>query len=95
MAAMAPELTAEDFMTLPRYQIYTSFQQGGRNTGWVMGRTLPPPPPLRDPAELYARSMRTYGTPAEETEENYLKTVINHSTPGGDAGETPIGRRKR
>jgi hypothetical protein len=95
MAAMAPELTAEDFMTLPRYQIYTSFQQGGRNTGWVMGRTLPPPPALRDPAELYARSMKTYGTPAEETEENYLKTVINHSTPGGDAGETPIGRRKR
>lgn len=95
MAAMAPELTAEDFMTLPRYQIYTSFQSGGRNTGWVMGRTLPPPPPLRDPAELYARSMRTYGTPAEETEENYLKTAINHSTPGSDAGETPIGRRKR
>lgn len=94
MAAMAPELTAEDFMTLPRYQIYTSFQAGGRNTGWVMGRTLPPPA-LRDPAELYARSMRAYGTPAEETEESYLKTVINHSTPGGNAGETPIGRRKR
>ena len=95
MAAMAPELTAEDFMTLPRYQIYTSFQAGGRSTGWVMGRTLPPPPPLRAPAELYARSMRTYGTPAGETEENYLKTIINHSALGGDAGETPIGRRKR
>lgn len=95
MAAMAPELTAEDFMTLPRYQIYTLFQAGGRSTGWVMGRTLPPPPPLRAPAELYARSMRTYGTPAGETEENYLKTIINHSALGGDAGETPIGRRKR
>lgn len=95
MAAMAPELSAEDFMTLPRYQIYTSFQSGGKNTGWVMGRTLPPTPALRDPAELYARSMRTYGTPAEETEEEYLKTVMNHSAPGSDAGETPIGRRKR
>ncbi|TGY82829.1 type IV secretory system conjugative DNA transfer family protein, partial [Petralouisia muris] len=50
MAAMAPELTAEDFMALPRYQIYTSFQSGGRNTGWVQGRTLPPPPALRDAA---------------------------------------------
>ena len=95
MAAMAPELSAEDFMTLPRYQIYTSFQSGGKSTGWVMGRTLPPTPALRDPAELYARSMRTYGTPAEETEEEYLKTVMNHSAPGSDAGETPIGRRKR
>ena len=95
MAAMAPELSAEDFMTLPRYQIYTSFQSGGKSTGWVMGRTLPPTPALRDPAELYARSMKTYGTPAEETEEEYLKTVINQSAPGSDAGETPIGRRKR
>ena len=95
MAAMAPELSAEDFMSLPRYQIYTSFQSGGKSTGWVMGRTLPPIPALRDPAELYAQSMRTYGTPAEQTEEEYLKTVINHSAPGSDTGETPIGRRKR
>lgn len=95
MATMAPELSAEDFMTLPRYQIYTSFQSGGKSTGWVMGRTLPPTPALRDPAELYARSMRTYGAPAEETEEEYLKTVMNHSAPGSNAGETPIGRRKR
>ena len=95
MAAMAPELSSEDFMALPRYQIYTSFQSGGKSTGWVMGRTLPPTPALRDPSALYAQSMKTYGTPAEETEEEYLKTVLNHSAPGSDAGETPIGRRKR
>lgn len=95
MAAMAPELTAEDFMALPRYQVYTSFQSGGRNTGWVMGRTLPPTPALRDPAELYARSMETYGTPAEETEEGYLKITTNYSAPGPDQGDAPIGRRKR
>lgn len=95
MAAMAPELSAEDFMTLPRYQVYTSLQSGGKSTGWMMGRTLPPTPALRDPAELYARSMEFYGISAEETEAEYLKTVINHSAPGGDAGETPIGRRKR
>lgn len=95
MAAMAPELSAEDFMTLPRYQVYTSLQSGGKSTGWMMGRTLPPTPALRDPAELYAQSMESYGAAAEETEAEYLKTVINHSAPGGDAGETPIGRRKR
>lgn len=95
MAAMAPELTAEDFMALPRYQIYTSFQSGGRNTGWVMGRTLPPQPALRAPAVLYAQSMESYGTPAEETEEEYLNTITNYSTPGPNQGDTPIGRRKR
>lgn len=95
MAAMAPELTAEDFMALPRYQVYTSFQQNGRNTGWVMGKTLPPTPALRDPSVLYAESMENYGTPAEKTEEEYLKTITNYSTPGPDQGDTPIGRRKR
>lgn len=95
MAAMAPELTAEDFMALPRYQIYTSFQQNGQNTGWVMGRTLPPPPALRDPAELYARSMETYGTPAEEVEKEYLKMFATNSNPGPNQGDTLIGRRKR
>lgn len=95
MAAMAPELTAEDFMALPRYQIYTSFQQNGRNIGWVMGRTLPPMPALRDPVELRARSMEAYGVPAEEVEEEYLKMFVNHSAPGSNQGDTPIGRRKR
>lgn len=95
MAAMAPELAPEDFMSLPRYQVYTSFQQSGKNTGWVMGKTLPPTFALRDPVELRALSMETYGVPAEDVEEEYLKTVANHTTVGPDPGDTPIGRRKR
>lgn len=67
MAAMAPELSAEDFMALPLYQIYTSFQSGGRSTGWVMGKTLPSTPALRAPSVLYTQSIESYGTPAEET----------------------------
>lgn len=95
MAAMAPELTAEDFMTLPRYQIYTSFQQGGRNTGWVRGKTLPPTPALRDPVELRALSMETYGVPAEDIETEYLKMFTSNNVTGPDSGDAPIGRRKR
>ncbi len=95
MAAMAPELSAEDFIALPRYQIYTSFQQGGRNTGWVLGRTLPPVPPLRNPLGLRARSMATYGKPAKEVDEEYLKMFAPAGAPGKNDGDTPIGRRKR
>lgn len=99
MAAMAPELTAEDFMALPRYQIYTSFQQNGRNTGWVLGKTLPPIPALRDPAILLAQSTATYGTPAEEVETEYLRAVasplVANTNPARGTPDTPIGRRKR
>ena len=94
IAAMAPELAAEDFMALPRYQIYTSFQQGGRNTGWVLGKTLPPTPTLRDPVELYARSIAAYGVPAKEVETAYLKMFTNNGAPGSNP-DTPIGRKKK
>ena len=96
MAAMAPELTAEDFMALPRYQIYTSFQSGGRNIGWVQGRTLPPPPALRDAAELKAKSQAAYGIPAEQIEEEYLSIfTANNQTAGENPGDVNIGRRKK
>lgn len=96
MAAMAPELTAEDFMALPRYQIYASFQSGGRNTGWIQGRTLPPPPALRDAAELKAKSQAAYGIPAEQIEEEYLSIfTANNQTAGENPGDVNIGRRKK
>src|SRR6185312_1092267 len=34
VAAMAPELVAEDFMTLPQYGIYASLMRNGRHLGW-------------------------------------------------------------
>lgn len=95
MAAMSPELTAEDFMALPRYQIYASFQSGGKNTGWVQGRTLPPPPALRDAADLKAISQAAYGIPAEQTEEEYLNIFTTNGTARDTSGSTTIGRKKR
>ena len=96
MAAMAPELTAEDFMALPRYQIYASFQSNGRNTGWIQGKTLPPPSTLRDAADLKARCQAAYGVPAEQVEEEYLSIfTINNTAAEENPGDTNIGRKKR
>jgi DNA polymerase III delta prime subunit len=94
MAAMAPKLEARDFMNLPRYQIYTMFQSAGKNTGWVQGQTLPPPPVLRLAAELKARSMTIYGIPAEEVEREYLEIIKSESINHNDLGNASIGRRK-
>lgn len=96
MAAMAQGLTAEDFMTLPRYQIYTSFQSNGRSTGWIQGKTLPPPPALRDAADLKAESQAAYGIPAKQIEEEYLSIfTTNNATSKEYPGNTNIGRKKR
>ena len=95
MAAMAPELTAHDFMALPRYQIYTSFQQDGRNTGWVQGETMPQPPAKQSAAELRARSMSMYGTPAEEVENAYFNTVVTDSAKAEAYDNSTVGRREK
>lgn len=94
-AGMAPELTAEDFMGLPRYQVYAAFQCGGRNTGWVQGRTLPPPPALKDAAELKAHSQKTYGIPSGQVETDYLKLFADDRIPEEQWADAGIGRRKR
>jgi len=105
MAAMAPELSAEDFMLLPRYQIYTSFQSGGKSTGWVQGKTLPPPAAIREAAELRAKSMSAYGRPTEEIEAEYMQQ-LGHTKPTNPVTQqiisaqssvtaAPVGRRRK
>lgn len=95
MAAMAPELTAEDFMMLPRYQVYTTLQYGGRATGWMRGQTLPPVDPVRLPADLKALSQKRYGKPAAEVEQEYLDLFIGAAAPSAETVQSPIGRRKK
>jgi len=96
MAAMSKDLEPVDFMLLPRYQIYASLQSGGKATGWVSGQTLPPSPKIRDAVELRAKSMKSYGRPAETVEAEYLEILnVSRSFDAAEIPEKePIGRRK-
>lgn len=79
-----PELTAEDFIRLPRYHIYANIMQNRRATGWMSGVTLPPDPPLRMAAELKAESMKRYGKPAEEVDAEFLRLMDSLNESGND-----------
>lgn len=95
VAAMAPELAALDFMTLPRYEVYTNFMSDGKSTGWIRGTTLPPMKAIRQPAELKALSQTTYGVPAETVDEEFLKLLQEtDETPPPDFDDSSLGRRK-
>ena len=95
VAAMAPNLEALDFMTLPRYEVYANVMSDGKSTGWIHGKTLPPPASLKNPAELRALSQTTYGRPIEEVEEEFLELLRrSDETPAPEATQAPIGRRK-
>ena len=96
MAEQAQELEPLDFMTLPRYEVYTSFQAGGRSTGWISAATLPPPEATGLAAEIKAESMKRYGVPATETEAA-LTRIMTHlpAEPRPIVSEAPIGRKKK
>lgn len=96
IAPMAPDLTALDFMTLPRYEIYANFMSDGKATGWIRGATLPPIRAIREPAELRAICQATYGVPAESIDADFLKLIrtTDEETPP-DFDDSAIGRRKR
>lgn len=95
VAAQAPELDALDFMTLPRYEIYTNFMSGGKATGWIRGKTMPPMEALRSPAEFRAISQAAYGISHEDTERDFLKLLhsCEEEVPP-EITETSFGRRK-
>lgn len=95
VAAMAPELDALDFMTLPRYEVYANFMSGGKATGWIRGVTMPPMEALRSPAEFRAVSQASYGIPHEYTERDFLKLLRScEDEVPPDIAETSFGRRK-
>lgn len=74
-AAGSKTLAVEDFISLPRYHIYTNFMSGKRQTGWVSGVTNPPTDPIRLPVEVKALSQKRYGTPASKVEEEILDAI--------------------
>ncbi|HCC35923.1 MAG TPA: hypothetical protein DEQ02_10015 [Ruminococcaceae bacterium] len=91
MAAMATNLDAVDFMSLPRYQIYASFMQHGKNTGWLSGQTLPAPPPIRDAIELRAKSMAVYGKARKDVEDEFFE-LLKPQKGTEIISDMPIGR---
>ncbi|MBR3122415.1 type IV secretion system DNA-binding domain-containing protein [Candidatus Saccharibacteria bacterium] len=100
MAGLATNLDAEDFMLLPRYEIYANIMAGGRATGWISGTTLPPEDPINLAAELKAESSRRYGKDGLETETEFLRTVYpeEYRNENGNSGnshqedDTSLGR---
>lgn len=87
LAAMAPQLTADDFIALGQYEIYAHLVHAGRRLGWVSGQTLPAPVIVSDPVQILAASQAKYGR------------IDNSAAPKAPLIEPrsdgPIGRKKR
>lgn len=98
-AKLAPDLSAEDFMALPRFHTYLNLVADGAPSGWALAKTLPPPPPVHDPEVVQARVRANYApSPAEAagdeaTPENPTATVDEAPAPSKQSER--IGRKRR
>lgn len=68
IAKQAPELTKEDFQTLPVYEIYARLFAGGVPTNWCSARALPPAPEVGASDEIRQMSRDLYGALPPEPE---------------------------
>ena len=94
-ARLAPDLEAADFQLLGRYRAYAHLIHHGRPTDWFTIATKTAPPPLRDPADLYAASHTRYGIPAQTTETELLHLIDPPPKRASDQTPAPIGRTRR
>lgn len=75
ISGLSTELKPIDFMSLPRYHIYTNFMVNGKATDWVSATTMKAPDPIRLPAEAKAMSQIKYGKPSKEVEAEILSAL--------------------
>jgi hypothetical protein len=91
IAKQAPDLKAEDFLSLGQYQAYVNLTAGGSPSGWALVRTLPPPEPTGLGDEVRKRSRERY---ASEIAAPRVFAVAD-APPGRTESETLGRKRKR
>lgn len=95
-ARLAPGLTAEDFIALPKYHAYVNLVAGGHPSGWAMVATLPPTAPTTDPATVREVSERNYAPPRLVPEPpSAPPDAVATPTPTSSAPDTRPGRKRR
>jgi hypothetical protein len=95
IAKLSPELSAEDFMALPKYHAYVNLVAGGHPSGWAMVKTLQPPPRTTDPEAVRRASRERYGPAESPASTATPEEPSRDSAPPGAGTPQRIGRRRR
>lgn len=91
------DLTADDFMSLGKFQAYANLVADGRPQGWSLVSTLPPPKPTIRPERVVAHSQARWAAhpppaPSGPTEATHGPTTGEVRAIGGSG---PVGRKRR
>jgi hypothetical protein len=97
-AKLSRELTADDFMALPKYHAYVNLVADGHPSGWALAKTLPPPPVTTDPDLVRAVARANFAAPSPSPTSSPTTATpapVSPATVPPSAPAAPIGRKRR
>ena len=98
MAKYTLEIDKEDFYSLPPFWAYIRTEISPNNYRWLIGKTYPPKPKIRDSRVPFLNSLSRYGQDISEIEsqfENYIFEKSASKNENFNPKLTDLGRKKR
>lgn len=98
MAKYTLEIDKEDFYSLPPFWVYIRTEILPNTYRWLIGKTYPPKPKIRDSRTPFLNSLSRYGQDISEIEsqfENYIFEKSASKNEDSNQKLTDLGRKKR
>lgn len=98
MAKYTLEIDKEDFYSLPPFWVYIRTEILPNTYRWLIGKTYPPKPKIRDSRTPFLNSLSRYGQDILEIEsqfENYIFEKSASKNEDSNQKLTDLGRKKR
>ena len=97
MAKYTLEIDKEDFYSLPPFWAYIRAEISPNTYRWIIGKTYPPKPKIRDSRTPFLNSLSRYGQDISEIEsqfENYIFEKTSSKDENSNPKLTDLGRKK-
>ena len=98
MAKYTLEIDKEDFYSLPPFWAYIRTEISPNTYRWLIGKTYPPKPKIRDSRVPFLNSLSRYGQDLSEIESQFENFIFEKSSSKNENSNqklTDLGRRKR
>ncbi|HFI0701523.1 TPA: type IV secretory system conjugative DNA transfer family protein [Streptococcus suis] len=94
MAKSTLEVAKEDFYSLPPFWVYSRIETSPNTYCWVIGKTYPPTPRIRDSRTPYLNSLIKYGQNVDDLEREF-QAFTYQEKPQTTESLDNLGRKKR
>ncbi|ALA27974.1 TPA: type IV secretion system DNA-binding domain-containing protein [Streptococcus suis] len=94
MAKSTLEVAKEDFYSLPPFWVYSRIETSPNTYRWVIGKTYPPTPRIRDSRTPYLNSLIRYGQNVDDLEREFQAFTYQEKPQTAESLDN-LGRKKR